>query len=107
MLLKAMLEEYPEHAITGYLMDVHISSYCAHGRVYKHRGYGPGVLMLTETITSVLESDDGVRRYLIETVDGERLLVVNFHPTGGRRSLEILAAKFACAARLGSRYCEH
>lgn len=107
LLVKALLEEYPEYVITGYLMDVHISASCASGRVYKHVGYGHGRLILTEEVIKVLEFESRDRRYMIETVDGERLLVVNFHSWGGRKSLELLVDRFACAALLGSRYCMH
>ncbi|MCK8668202.1 hypothetical protein M1M11_25300 [Pseudomonas azerbaijanoccidens] len=102
LLVNAMLENYPEYVITGYLMDVYISSYCAIGHVYKSVGYQNGALMLSEEISKVVEYD---RRYLIETVDGERLLLVNFHPCGGRKSLKFLLELFTSGAMSGSRYC--
>lgn len=105
LLVKAMTEEYPDYVLTGYLMDVSIHDYCATGRIYKHAEYPQGGLMLTENISKVTEFDTRPRRYLIETVDGERLLVVNFHSWGGRQSMEILTDRFTSAALTGSRYC--
>lgn len=104
-LVKALLEDYPDRQITGYLMDVYITSYCAMGRVYKHAGYADGRQMLTEEIRKVIEFDGRHRRYLIETVDGEQLLVVSFHSCGGRKSMELLLDMFSSGALSGSRYC--
>jgi len=105
LLVSALLEEYPDRQITGYLMDVYITSYCAMGRVYKHAEYGDGRQMLTEDIRKVVEFDSRRRRYLIETVDGEQLLVVSFHSCGGRKSMELLLEMFSSGALSGSRYC--
>lgn len=105
LLVKALLEEYPDYLITGYLMDVYITSYCAMGRVYKHAQYGDGRQMLSEEIRKVVEFDGRRRRYLIETVDGEQLLVVSFHSCGGRKSMELLLDMFSSGALSGSRYC--
>jgi len=104
LLVKSLLEEYPDYLITGYLMDVYIMSYCAMGRVYKHAQYGDGRQMLTEEIHGVVEFESRRRRYLIETVDGELLLVVSFHSCGGRKSMELLLDMFASGALSGSRY---
>lgn len=102
LLVNALLEEYPEYVITGYLMDVYISAYCAVGYIYKHAEYENGKKMLTEEISKVIEFE---RRYIIETVDGERLLLVNFHSCGGRKSLMFLLELFSSGAMAGSRYC--
>lgn len=107
LLVKALLEDYPGHVITGYLTDVHIFQECAYGHVYKHAEYGHGRRMITESINRVIEFQGRPRRYMVETVDGEQLLVVSFHSSGGRKSLELLVDRFACAALLGSRYCLH
>jgi hypothetical protein len=102
LLLHAILEDYPGYVVTGYLMDVYISSYCATGHIYKHIEYRNGRKMLTEEISKVIEFES---RYMIETVDGERLLLVNFHPRGGRKSLDFLLELFGSGAMTGSRYC--
>lgn len=102
LLVNALLEEYPDYGLTGYLMDVYISAYCAEGRVYKSSSYANGHKMLTEEISKVIEFG---QRYMIETVDGERFLLVNFHSCGGRKSLELLVEMFISGAVAGSRYC--
>jgi hypothetical protein len=104
MLLTALLEMYPEHRISGYLMDVSICCGCLVGTVYKHYEYQDGALFLSEAVTQILAYD---RRYLIETADHQCFLAVNFHTHGGRQSLEHLLTLFKTAARLGSRYCLH
>lgn len=102
LLVKAMLEDYPDHVITGFLMDAYISSYCASGRIYKSASYCNGALILSEEIRKVVEFE---HRYLIETVDGERFLLVNFHSCGGRQSLKFLLEIFTSGGFAGSRYC--
>lgn len=104
-LVKALLEDYPDNRLTGYLMDVHITSYCAMGRVYKHAQYPDGRQILTEEIHRVVAFEGRRPRYLIETVDGEQLLVVSFHSSGGRKSMELLLDMFSSGALSGSRYC--
>lgn len=107
MLVKALLEEYPGYVITGYLMDAYIANFCAIGKVYKHAEYVNGRQMLTEQIRKVLEFESRDGRYLVETVDGELLLLVNFHSCGGRKSMELLLELFTSGALSGSRYCVH
>lgn len=107
LLVKALLEEYPGYVITGYLMDAYITSYCAMGHVYKHAEYGNGRQMLTQQIRKVVEFESRYGRYLIETVDGELLVLVNFHSCGGRKSMAFLLELFTSGALSGSRYCVH
>lgn len=104
LLVKALLEDYPDLLITGYLMDTYFTSYCAVGYVYKSPDYRDGAEIISEEISKVLEFET---RYLIETVDGERFLIVNFHTCGGRRSLGYLLSLFMSGALSGSRYRVH
>lgn len=104
MLLAAMLEDYPDFRITGYVVDAFVSSYCLLGGIYKSVSHCDGAPLLTEEISKVIEFKN---RYLIETVNGERWCVANFHPHGGRRTLKFLISLFESGAMTGSRYCVH
>lgn len=104
MLLMAILEDYYDLQITGYVVNAFVSSYCLLGAVYKHDKYRDGASILSEEISKVIEFKS---RYVIETIDGERFSVVNFHPHGGRRTLSFLISLFESGAMAGSRYCVH
>lgn len=104
MLVNAMLEDYPDLPITGYVMNAFITCYCVIGRVYKSSDHRDGGPIISEEITKILEFG---QRYVVETADGKRYLLVNFHPSGGRKSLAFLLSMFASAAMAGSRYCVH
>ncbi|MFZ3186157.1 MAG: hypothetical protein WA173_18680 [Pseudomonas sp.] len=104
MLLEALLLEFPSLVVTGYLVDARIACECAQGLVYKGWGRRNGEFITTGQIVEILQYDG---RWLLNTIDMDWLVVVNFHPRGGRRSLTFLVDLLQSAALAGSEYCWH
>ncbi|MCV6336258.1 hypothetical protein OFL47_06230 [Pseudomonas aeruginosa] len=81
-LLTALLEDYPEEYIDGYVIDARIDCHCLSGYIYKALGYDNGELFTADVECIVRYA----RRYVVRTHHAA-YLIVNFHPQGGRRAL--------------------
>jgi hypothetical protein len=101
MLLSALLEDYPDEVVTGYLVDAQISCNTVVGRAYKVFGYGEGELLRSGEIREVIEYE---HRWLIKTWEHDCLVIVNF-ARGGRQSLLYLIDLFETARLAQSHWC--
>jgi hypothetical protein len=102
-LLEALLQTYPGHMVTGYLVDARIQCGCVVGIAYNAWSYRNGQCIDPVEVAAVVECDG---RWLIDTCDKDCFVVVNFHPQGGRRSLNQLIKLFQSAKLvLPSRRC--
>jgi hypothetical protein len=104
MLLKAMLVEIPSMGVLGYLVDARINCECAQGFIYKGWKNGNGEFISSGQIVEILQYKG---HWLLNTIDMDWFVVVNFHTHGGRRSLVFLVELLQSAALVGSEYCWH
>lgn len=104
MLLEALLLEYPSLVVAGYLVDARVACECAQGRIYERGGRRNGELITTGQIVEILKYDG---HWLLNTIDMDWFVVVNFHTRGGRRSLVFMEDLLQSAALVGSEYCWH
>lgn len=74
-LLTALLEDYPEEYIDGYVIDARIDCHCLSGYIYKALGYDNGELFTADVECIVRYA----RRYVVRTHHAA-YLIVNFHP---------------------------
>ena len=101
MLLNALLEEYPDEVITGYLVDTRVSCNSVVGHVFKAWGYANGELLVSGAIKAVVQYEN---RWLIKTLDRDCFLIVNF-ASGGRQALMHLIDLYQTARLLHSQWC--
>tara|TARA_R110000868_G_scaffold326528_2_gene587538 strand:- start:4182 stop:4517 length:336 start_codon:yes stop_codon:yes gene_type:complete len=102
-LADALLENYPDELITGYVMDARIAAGCLTGNAYKTWGYALGEPIVSGAITEIMQYE---RRWLIKTREHDCLVVVNF-ARGGRQALLHLVDLFQTARLSHSRWCVH
>lgn len=102
-LADALLENYPDELITGYVTDARIAAGCLVGSAYKAWGYALGEHMISGAITEIMQYE---RRWLIKTREHDRLMIVNF-ARGGRQSLLQLIDLFQTARLAQSGWCIH
>lgn len=103
-LADALLENYPDELITGYVMDARIAAGCLTGGAYKAWGYALGELMISGAITEITQYETG--RWLVKTRELDCLVVVNF-ARGGRQALLHLVDLFQTARLAHSGWCIH
>lgn len=102
-LLDALLQTYPGHMVTGFVIDARIRCACLLGIAYNAWSYQNGQRIEPVEVLAAIKCDG---HWLIDTCDKDCFVVVNFHPQGGRRSLNHLlelfqTAKLAPASRRG------
>lgn len=102
-LADALLENYPDELITGYVMDARIAAGCLTGDAYKAWSYGLGERMISGAITEIIKYD---RRWLIKTREHDCWVIVSF-ARRGRQSLLHLIDLFQTASLSHSHWCVH
>ncbi len=102
-LADALLENYPDELITGYVTDARIAAGCLVGSAYKAWSYALGEPMISGAITEVMQYE---RRWLIKTREHDCWVIVNF-ARGGRQSLLHIIELFQTARLAQSRWCVH
>lgn len=105
LLTDALLEDYPDELITGYIVDALIRCESVLGLIYKGWGYRNGESFVSATISEVVLYEGP--RWLIKTIERDCFVIVNFHTRGGRQSLLYLTDLLNSAALAGSSYCWH
>jgi hypothetical protein len=103
LLADALLENYPDEVITGYVMNACLVSGSLIGNAYKTWGYALGERLVSGAVTEIIQYE---HRWLIKTREHDCLVIVNFAP-GGRRSLSYLIDLFQSARLAQSRWCLH
>lgn len=103
LLLAALLEDYPDEILTGYIVDAQVERYSLIGTVYKSPYHWDG-----ERITAEIDAvRDYGHRYLVHANHYDCFVIVNFHQHGGRQSMTLTIDQFECAARVGSKFNSH
>jgi hypothetical protein len=102
-LADALLENYPDEFITGYVMDARITAGCLVGAAYKAWGYAQGDRLISGAVTEIMQYD---QRWLIKTREQDCWVVVSFARCG-RQSLLHLIDLFQAARISHSCWCVH
>lgn len=102
-LADALLENYPDEFITGYVINARIAAGSLIGAVYKAWGYVQGERLISGAITEIMQYE---HRWLIKTREQDCFVVVNFG-RGGRQAMLHLIDLFQTARIAQSRWCIH
>jgi hypothetical protein len=86
-LADALLENYPDELITGYVMDARIAAGCLTGNAYKAWGYALGEPIVSGAITEIIQCE---RRWLIKTREYDCWVIVSFARRGRQSLLHLI-----------------